>query len=342
MKKEIPHMTIHRRTLVTGAAALALTPVSLRAQQRASAKFGVLPTVGAGPMFLALAKGHFAAEGLDAEIIKFDSAQTLAVAIASGDLDFGATSLAVGFYNLAAQGVMRIIAAQGRDEKGFPNNGFVVSNEAWDKGYRSFKDMPGHSVGVTTLGSAPHYCVGLIADKYKFPMSSVDLQTLKTNPNIVATVASNRIDSVITPSTFALALDRNKQGKLIGWVGDEAPWQLGAAYTSTKIADGRADYVNKFLRAYKRGMVDYADAFIAPNGTRKDGPTADAILGLLSKDLEQPPELLRAGVTYVDRDARLDGPDIARQISWYKSQGLIEGNVDANALIDKRYAKLLP
>ena len=99
----------------------------------------------------------------------------------------------------------------------------------------------------------------LIADKYGFPMSSVDVQTLKTNPNIVATIAANRIDAVITPNTFALSIDRNKQGKLIGWVGDEAAWQLGAAYTSTKIADGRREFVNRFVRAYKRGMVDYAD-----------------------------------------------------------------------------------
>ena len=109
---------LHRRAFIaTGAVALAS---GARAQARERARIGVLPTAGAGPMFIALAKGHFAAEGLDAEIIKFDNAQTLAVSIASGDLDFGATSLAVGFYNLAAQGVMRIIGAQGRDNPAFP------------------------------------------------------------------------------------------------------------------------------------------------------------------------------------------------------------------------------
>ena len=330
----------HRRAFIaTGAAAFA---TGARAQARERARIGVLPTAGAGPMFIALAKGHFAAAGLDAEIIKFDNAQTLAVSIASGDLDFGATSLAVGFYNLAAQGVMRIIGAQGRDNPGFPNNGFVASNEAWEKGLRTFADMKGHSVGVSTLGSAPHYCVGLIADKYGFPVSSVDVQTLKTNPNIVAVIAAGRVESVITPSTFALSIVNNKQGKLIGWVGDETPWQLGAAYTSTKIADGRGAYVNKFLRAYRKGMVDYADAFIAPDGKRKDGPTADAILAIMSKDLDQPAELLRAGITWVDREARLDAADIRRQIVWYKGQGLIEGNVDAAALIDRRYAGILP
>ncbi len=332
--------TMHRRAFIAAAGAALATPA--RAQTRTRMRIGVLPTMGAGPMYLALANGHFSSEGLDVEILKFDNAQTLAVSLAAGDIDFGATSLAVGFYNLAAQGVMRIIAAQARDNPGFPNNGFVASNEAWEKGLRTFADMKGHSVGVSTLGSAPHYCVGLIAAKYGFPMSSVDVQTLKTNPNIVVAIAANRVDAVITPNTFALSLDRNKQGKLIGWIGDEAPWQLGAAYTTTKTADARPDFVEKFTRAYKRGMVDYADAFIGANGERRDGPTADATLAVLAQALDQPAELLRAGVAWVDREARLDAADIRRQIVWYKAQGLIEGNVDAAALIDERYAKLLP
>ena len=156
--------SLHRRRFIATGLAAAASPGLT--QTRVRTRIGVLPTVGAGPMFIALAKGYFAAEGLDVEILKFDNAQTLAVSLAAGDIEFGATSLAVGFYNLAAQNVMRIIAAQGRDERGFPNNGLVVSNEAWEKGYRSFKDMQGRSVGVSTLGSAPHYCVGLIADKY--------------------------------------------------------------------------------------------------------------------------------------------------------------------------------
>lgn len=305
-------------------------------------RIGVLQTSGAGPMYLALDRGYFKDEGFAAEIVTFDNAQTLAVSIASGDLQFGATSLSAGFYNLAAQNLVRIISAQGRDNPGFPNNGVVVSNAAWDKGLRSYKDLAGHSVAVTTLGSAPHYCVGLLADKYGFPLSSIDLETVKTNPNLVATIAANRVDAGVTPSTFALSLVRNNQAHLLGWIGDETPWQLGAAYTSTKIADEKGDMVKRFLRAYVRGMHDYADAFITSDGKRKDGPTADAVLAVLSKDLNQPVELLRAGMSYVDREGRLDGRDIRRQIDWYKAQGLYQGNVDSDKLLDRRYVVLLP
>jgi NitT/TauT family transport system substrate-binding protein len=326
----------------TLARALAMTAlIGANAAYAEKARIGVLRTAGAGPMYIALEKGYFAREGLEAEIITFDNSQTLAVSIASGDLDFGATSLSIGFYNLAARGVLRIIAAQGRDAPGFPNNGYVVSIGAWEKGLRSFMDLPGHSVGLPTPGSGPHYAAGLIAEKYGFPMSAIDIQWTKSSANLTVALASNRIDAGVTPSINTLSMVKAGQAKLLGWVGDETPWQLGAAYTSTKSADTRQPFVEKFLRAYKTGMRDYHDAFITADGKRLDGSTAEEMLAIMSKALDQPAELLRQGITYVDRDARLEARDISRQIAWHKAQGLLEGDVEAAALMDKRYARFL-
>ncbi len=328
------------RTCAAMAALLAIFCGALEARAE-KIRVGVLQTAGSGPMYIAREKGYFAKEGLEAEIIAFDNSQTLAVSIASGDLDFGATSLAIGFYNLAARNMLRIIAAQGRDAPGFPNNGYVVSNAAWDKGLRAFKDMRGRSVGLPTPGSGPHYAFALLLEKYKIPSSEVDMQWLKSSANLTAALASNRIDSGVTPSINALSLVRNNQAKLIGWVGDETPWQLGAAYTSTNHADRKGELVEKFLRGYKAGIRDYHDAFVG-EGKRKDGAMANEMLAIMSKALDQPAELLRESITYADREARLDGKDILRQIAWHKAQGLMDGNVDAEALMDKKYVRFLP
>jgi hypothetical protein len=34
--------------------------------------------------------------------------------------------------------------------------------------------------------------------------------------------------------------------------------------------------------------------------------------------------------------------DVLRQIDWYKSQGMLKGPVDGDAIIDKRYVIALP
>ena len=335
----------HRRDVASALVATLMAGPALTATAQTppqKIRIGVLQTAGSGPMYIARDNGHFTREGLEAEIITFDNSQTLAVSIATGDLDFGATSLAIGFYNLAARGMVRIIAAQGRDAPGFPNNGFIVSNAAWDKGLRTFRDLPGHSIGVPTPGSGPHYCVGLISEKFGFPMSALDIQWLKSSANLTAALASNRIDAGVAPSINALSMVRSGQAKLMGWVGDETPWQLGAAYTSTNHANNKQALVEKFLRAYRAGVRSYYDAFITPDGKRRDGANADELLAIMSKALDQPIDLVRQSVTYADRETRLDGADIRRQIAWHKAQGLMDGTVDADALLDRRYVTFLP
>ena len=334
-------IALPRRRILAGAAALALPRFAI-AQARQKARIGVLQTAGAGAMYIARDKGHFAAAGLDAEINVFDNAQTLAVGIATDALDFGATSLAIGFFNLAARGVVRIIGAQGRDAPGFPNNGFVVSMGAWEKGFRKYADMRGKVAGLPTPGSGPHYAFALVAKKYGVPMSAIDVQWLKSSPNLVAALSANRVDCGVTPAINAISMEKNGQAKILGWVGDEVPWQLGGAYTSAKHADTNAPFVEKFLNGYRAGIRDFHDAFITPDGKRRDGPTAPEMLAIMSKALDQPADLLRQGITYIDREGRIDGRDIAAQIAWHKAEGLLEGDVDPNVLMDKRYVRFLP
>ena len=182
----------------------------------------------------------------------------------------------------------------------------------------------------------------LVARKYNVPMSAIDVQWLKSSPNLVAALSTNRVDCGVTPAINAIAMEKSGQAKLIGWVGDEVPWQLGAAYTSARHADTNAPFVEKFLNGYRAGVRDFHDAFITPDGRRQDGPTAPEMLAIMSKALDQPAELLRQGIAYMDRDGRLDGRDIAAQIAWHKAEGLLEGDVDPAVLMDRRYVRFLP
>ncbi len=51
----------------------------------------------------------------------------------------------------------------------------------------------------------------------------------------------------------------------------------------------RGDLVKRFLVAYRRGLKDFVHAFVASDGKRQDGPTAAAIMEILSKFTGVPP-----------------------------------------------------
>jgi NitT/TauT family transport system substrate-binding protein len=301
-----------------------------------SIKIGILTTTTSGPVYIAQDKGFFAAEGLQAELVSFESAQPVAVATASGDIDFGYTGVTGGLYGLASQGVLRMIAGGAGEVPGYPNEPFLVSNKAWAAGLRSFKDFPGHSFGVSQFGSPPHYALGLVAQKYGFEIQAMRIVPLQSLPNLVSAITSGQIDATAVTGSLGAAVIARGDAHLLGYVGDEAPFQLVAVMVSRKTADERHDTIERFLRALAKGSRAYHDAFTI-DGKRADGPTAPEMLAIIAKATSQPERAVGLSLPYVDPDARLDVADVTRQYDWYKAQGMLKGTADAEAMIDRRY-----
>lgn len=294
------------------------------------------------PFLIAQAKGYFAAEGLAAELVFLDSAGPITAAVVSGDVDFGATGLSGAFYNLAGQGALRIIAGHIYDFPGFRGQAVVASNRAWAAGLRSFRDLPGHSIAVTQFGTPLHYSVGLLAEKYAFDLKSVRILPLQSFPNAAAAAIGGSADAAVVSVIYVLPALQHHDVALLGYIGDETPTQVGAVFTATRTANERPDTVARFLRAFRRATRDYHDAFTGPDERASLGPTAPEIVAILAKASGQTADQVKESLAYVDPEGRIDVDDILRQVAWYKSQGMVRPDVDAQAIMDRRYVVPLP
>jgi NitT/TauT family transport system substrate-binding protein len=273
-------------------------------------------------------------------MVIFDSAQPIAVGVASGGVDFGVAGLSAGFYTLASHGQLRLIASSGGEAAGFHNLAYLGSNKAFAAGLTSPKDLAGHAVAITQLGTSLHYSIALAALKFGYPLSAVTVRPLQSNTNVIAALAGDTVDAAVMPSTPALAaLDAGK-AKLLGWVSDVAPdFSTGSAcFTSTKAANEQGGMVQRFLVAYRKGLSDFHSAFVASDGTQRTSPDATAVLAIMSRFTGIAPDVLMKAIPSVDGQGRISSADIARQIAWYKSQNLLKGEVDPQQLIDSRYA----
>src|SRR3989338_8892507 len=65
-------------------------------EEKSIVKIGYLPAAQGLPLFLAQDNGMFEKDGIDVELIKFDSPNLLVQALLSGELDIGAPSTAAG------------------------------------------------------------------------------------------------------------------------------------------------------------------------------------------------------------------------------------------------------
>jgi NitT/TauT family transport system substrate-binding protein len=287
-----------------------------------------------GGVFIAQERGYFAAEGFDVSFVYFDASPPIAVATVSGNLDFGMAATSAGFFNLADK--LRIIGGFAREAPGFQGMTFVASQKGWDEGIHSLKDLGGHTISIGTVGSSPHYSLSLIEDKYHIDPATIHLEPLQAATNQASAVAGGSVDAAVTMSTILMPGVQSGKTHLLGYIGDEVPWQLSSIFTTVKTAENVA-FVERFLRAYKKGAHDYVAAFVGPDGKRHDGPTAPAVLEIISKYVGQTPDQIKQAIAYVDPDAKLDVKDLQHQIDWYVAQGMLKSHLDVNAVLDKRY-----
>ena len=335
---------LRQNALRCRAAALLACCMFCGVAQAEHVRFASTRSLSNAPFLIAQAKGYFAAEGIDAEHVIFDASGPITVAIASADADFGATGLSGAFFNLANGGQLHIIAGYVTDSPGFPAIAYIVSNQAWDAGLKSFKDLGGRSVGVTQMGTGLQYSVALLAEKFGFDFRSVRILPLQSYPNELSAVMGGTIEAAVVPTTYARPAVEAGTVKLLGELGDAVRVQTGTIFISAKTAADRPRLVERFLRAFRHGAHDYHDAFVGEDEHPGWTASAPALATLLAAAVQPPQtvEQLRRDLTYIDADARVNARDVLRQAAWYKAQGMVKGEIDGDTLIDRRFAILFP
>jgi NitT/TauT family transport system substrate-binding protein len=327
------------RLLLAGLAALGIA-AGARADDVLRARVGVLRLSSSAPVFIAQDKGYFRDVGLDVELKFFDAAQPIAVATTSGDVDFGVTAFTAGLFNLAGKGTLKVIGGMSREKAGYPLIGYFASNNAYAAGLKMPKDLAGKRVAVTQIGSSFHYSLGLLADKYGFRLGDVKVLPLQSLSNAAAALKGETVDAALLPVSTARKLMDDGGAKLLGWVGDETPWQLGAVFASPKTLANKA-LVTRFLAALQRADREYHDVILSSvaDGRAEVNERTKPLLQIIAKYTNLPLEQVVGNCAYIDPDGKLDVKNVANQIEWLQGQGFVDKGITADAIIAGDYVR---
>ncbi len=318
-----------------GVVVAALLLMLSTAQAATKVKVGVLKLTSSAPIFIAVEKGFFKEQGLDIEQVFFRSAQPVAVAMASGDIVVGATGITAGLYNAIAGGVkMKIVADKGREWEGYQLCGIMVSKKAWNNGLRTLKDLKGHRVGVTQIGSTFHYMLGNMLEKNGMTLEDVKVTPLGGVKSMMDTVASDQIETAFMVQPFCSVMEAKKMGHRMLWVSDYLAYQIAVIFFGDKMIEDRATSV-AFMRAYIKACRFYYDNCLSKkDGKTVKGPHFDEVMHIISKYTGRKPKLIAMGLNYNDRNGRLYDKDIQHQIDWYYDHGLVGTKLDAKNIVD--------
>lgn len=295
-------------------------------------KIGMLKLTSSAPLFIAMEKGFFKDEGIEASAEWFEAAQPIAVATASGSVDVGATGITASLYNMIAGGQkLLIVADKGREQKGYSSSALLVHK---DSTATSIKDLKGKKIGITQTGSTFHYMAGKLLEKQGLTLADVELVPLGKVNAMMETLKSKQVDAVLLNEPNITAVVKEGYGKVISQVGDEIEYQTSGLFFSQKFADDR-DAAVRFMKAYVKASRYYYDAvLVKKDGKPAPGANYDEVINIIAKYTDQPAENIKLGLPYMDRDGKLLAEDIKTQIDWYYKNKMIEKTVDYKTIVN--------
>jgi NitT/TauT family transport system substrate-binding protein len=314
-------------------ALLAAPPADAQAPRKV--KLGLLKLTSSAVLFLGVERGYFREFGVEPELVYFQAAQPIAVALASGDVDVGATGLTAGLYNIVAGGVrVWVVADKGREWPDHNLTALVVRRDLYERGVHTMRELKGRTIGVTQIGSTFHYNVGRYLEKEGMAPVDVELVPLQALPALNDALAARRVDAVATAEPFVSRLESSRAGVTIVQTGDTFPWQIATVMYSDRFAKDRRTAV-AFMKGYVKASRAYHDAVLA----RKSGPAFEEVVALTARYTGASADLIRKGFPYQDRDGRLMPGDVGRQIAWWHAQKLLKAPVAEKDVVDESFLR---
>ena len=328
-----------RQALLTASAATAVGLAAPALAQNRKITVGALRFTSHAASFVAYERGYFAEAGLDVELRFFEAAQPMAVAIASGDVDYAVTAISGGLVSLADKGAIKVIGGGLQEEAGIDGQKILVSDAAFQAGIDSPAKLDGKSWGVTQAGSSFHYIGSKIAAKEGITLSYKPLQKVGA---VIGALKSGQIDSWAIVPHIAKPLAGSGAVHIIGDVADYIPdYQVTTVFTSARNAQDEREMTQNFLAGFSKGVADYNAAMIAQSGGQ------DEMVALLHKYVYEDQPLEKAstsiinGTMRLNEGAALNVASIADQLAWFQSEGLVDADITLDQLIDTSYVETI-
>ncbi|MEL0438528.1 ABC transporter substrate-binding protein [Phycobacter sp. K97] len=307
--------------------------------KNSKAVVGALSLTSHSGSFIAVERNYFAEAGLDVELKFFQAAQPMAVAIASGDVDFGVTAISGGLLSLAQKGAVKVIGGALSEEAGIDGQKILASDAAFQAGLTSPEALGGKRFGMTTAGSSFHYMGSKIAAAHGVDdMKFIPLQKVGA---IIGALKSGQIDAWSIVPHIAKALAGSGAVHIIGDVADYLPdYQVTTVFTSAQNASNDRALVETFLAGFTRGVSDFNATMVE----KSQGDAAiDEMVQLIHKyvytdrPLEKAAPSIINGAMRINEGAAINVASVRDQLEWMQSAGLVDSAITLDTFLDTSY-----
>ncbi|HXF35466.1 MAG TPA: ABC transporter substrate-binding protein [Candidatus Acidoferrales bacterium] len=321
------------------AALVATNATGARSQELQTVKVGVISSMSMAPFYIADRLGYFKDEGLNVQFTQFDSVTNMVAPLGVGQLDVGGGALAAGIYNAVARGIdVKVVADLASDPPGYGFQQLLVRSELVKSGkFKTIKDLKGLTIAGNTPGSTSSSELNQLLKKAGLKFDDVK-RVFMGYPDHVIGLRNGSVDASLMPEPNATAAE--KTGAAVKFTGDDTFYpnqQIAVVVYGVNMLKAHRDVGMKFMRAFIKAARFYNGALAEGKLT---GANADQVVTIMTQETKiKDPAVYRAVTPNgINPDGHVLFPSMHTDFDFFKSQGLIEGNVRVEDVVDDSFA----
>lgn len=320
------HLPLSRRTAAAAmaATALGLTTPLLRAQTT-KVRVSTIPIVDIAPMQVAIAKGYFAAEGIEVDTTPTQGGAAGIPALAAGQVQVVFSNV-VSIIQAAKQGLgLQIIAPASTTGDAPPDQAALIAKKGAP--FKTGKDLEGKRIAVNTRNNI----IWLYARAWvRATGGNPDLVTYLEVPfpQMVDAVRGDRVDAAFAVEPFvsgAVAADMQVVGYPYTTVQKRLPAAQYAA--SRTFIEQNPQVIEGWVRAYHKG-VDWVNQNLK----------SEELLNIISGYTRIPPQVI-ARLPSAPYEKAVDPAALIPVVEQMRRNGLLEGEFDPRSILHRTALK---
>jgi NitT/TauT family transport system substrate-binding protein len=316
----------------TTAAAPAAAPAAPAAPEAAppppqSMRYGYVPILAAGPMYVAKERGYFAEQGIDIEMQSFDSGALLIPAVAAGQLEAGHGVPGPALFNALAREVnMKTVSAIAY------NNTTLLARKDLADQIRTVQDLKGKRVSLMVEGSPIDFTMRRVLYQNSMTLQDLEVQRLSM-PDSVPALANSAVDAVTVVEPFVVLIESRGLGVPSLGVQDMV-WQDQASIVLAGPSMlSRGDAANTaFLKGVLKGLRDFQA------GIQDQKMVDPAVLEIINRWTNVPTDVIaRSTIKPAPPNGRVDLDDLNRQQDFWLQEGDVKAKADLSQFVEYKY-----
>jgi NitT/TauT family transport system substrate-binding protein len=315
-------MSLFRRHLLQAAAAVCLAAGIAPAvfAQPVKLRVSTIPIIDTAPLQVAMAKGFFAAEGLEIDTTPTAGGAAGLPAVAAGQVQIAFSNIISAILG-AKQGLgFQIIAAGSGTGDTTPDIGGLIASK--DSPFKNGKDLEGKRLAVNTRNNvgwiyAREWVRATGGDPDKVTYVEVPF------PQMSDAVRGNRAEAAFVMDPFLSAAVAGDNMRVLGWPFNAVQKHVPVAQyvASHAYIQQNPQVIEKFVRAYNKG-VDWANA----------NKGNDEWVKIVSGYTRLAPEKVK-GLVLPPFEKTVNPAGVETVIGLMRRNGLLDGPFDTKTLL---------